>query len=130
MRENEEIKVYQNIVIHVGTNDIQKKTYMIMSDMMGLVEVVATKNPKARITLSNIIPRPIDLRITQAKIIEVNKEIKQYAKERGIKYTRTDKLFREGYETKLEYYAVDGLHLNFEGTLKLTTLFREVFRHK
>ena len=128
--ENEDIKDYQNIIIHVGTNDIQNKTYVIMSDMMGLVEVVAARNLRARITLSNIIPRPTDHRITQRKIIEINREIKQYAKERGINYTRTDKLFREGYVTKREYYAMDGLHLNFKGTLKLTELFREVLWHK
>ena len=128
--ENDEIKEYKNIIIHVGTNDIKKKTYVIMSDMMGLVEVVAAKNTDARITISNIIPRSMDHRVTQGKIIEINREIKQYAKERGINYTRTDKLFREGYVTKWEYYAEDGLHLNFEGTLRLTDLFREVLWHK
>ena len=130
VRENKDIRGYHNIVLHVGTNDLKNKTYVIMSDLMGLVEVAAARNPQAKITLSNIIPRPTDHRKTQGKIIEINKEIKKYAKKRGINHTRTDKLFREGYETKREYYAGDGLHLNFEGTLKLTELFREVFWHK
>ena len=129
VRENDKIKEYKNIIIHVGTNDIGNKSYVIMSDFMGLVEVVAAKNPEAKIILSAIIPRPVDQRSTNRKVIEINREITNYAKERGIQYTRTDKLFREGYRTKYEYYAQDGLHLNFQGTLKLTNLFREVLWH-
>ena len=97
---------------------------------MGLIEVVAARNEKANIIISTIIPRPKDHGTYERKIVEVNKEIKQYAKERGIKFTQTDKIFRHKYEPKWELFAKDGLHLNFRGTIKLTNHFKEVLMHQ
>ena len=130
IRKNEEIEGYENIIIHVGTNNLEQSILKTMSDYMGLIEVVTRRNQSAKIIMSNILPRPRDNVLYGKKIVMINKEMKKYSRERGIKSTQTDKIFRRAYEPKRELYAEDGLHLNFEGTRKLENYFKEVLMHQ
>ena len=50
--------------------------------------------------MSTLIPRPRDYETYGRKLVIVNKELKKYARERGIKITQTDKIFRKAYEPK------------------------------
>ena len=131
VRDRSMIEKIDNLIVHVGTNNIENQELnIIMSQYSSLIEVILNTNRSINLIMSAIIPRPIDHVNSKIKITGVNKELKKYTKEKGIKFTETDKIFRKGYDPIQELYAGDNLHLNFKGTQRLTKYFDEVFKHQ
>ena len=132
-REVVDISQINNMIIHVGTNDIKSGSAdIIMARYSALTEVVLFKNPSINLILSAILPRPVDISEYGNKVIIINQKLKQYCKERGVGFTDTTKYFRDGYCPKRHLYAYldGGLHLNRQGTRILRNFFIDVLCHQ
>ena len=87
MRRNKDLRDFDNIILHVGTNNLGRQNpQIIMSEYMGLIEVAQRNNPGANIILSAILPRLKDQWEHGREIVQINKELKKYTKERGVKF--------------------------------------------
>ena len=60
IRESKEmLKGYDNIIIYVGTNNLERQnSHLIMSEYMGLINVLVNSKKEANSITSGIIPRP------------------------------------------------------------------------
>ena len=120
-------------ILHVGTNDIAQRNVSIdkiMELFSSLISLIR-KHSKTRIIISAILPRPVDILLTEYKVKEVNKRLKEKCLERRIQFIATYRSFLKGAKPLVELYAVrdGGLHLNYEGTRKLKSILANVVAH-
>ena len=106
----------QDIVLHVGTNDIPgKKVQEIVNGINQLCKQVQTTNPDAKITVSELIMRD-DNEAYKQKIIEVNEQLQNVFNNTNISILRHSNVDKRG----LDKY---GLHLNQNGSSLLVRNF-------
>ncbi|XP_053376959.1 uncharacterized protein LOC128547791 [Mercenaria mercenaria] len=114
---------YENIVIHVGTNDVNNfSSGEISSLYSNLITAVKTfTDSSVTIYLSSILPRPVDFSETGPKVKEINLSLEAICKDRKIKFLKSFRPFLKANQPRRELYAIKdgGLHLNLEGTRRL-----------
>lgn len=127
------IKPFSHVIIHVGTNDISRYSVKeFTAAYTNLVSVIRFQSETIHITLSAILPRPVDYFKYGEKIIEVNNRIKSFLVPLlGIHFVHSYKPFVFNRLPIREFFAINdgGLHLNFAGSDKLRKFFVGVVRH-
>ena len=122
----------QFTIIHHGTNDIQSlDTGAIISSYNNLITVIRRFSSTC-IVMSSIIPRPVVHQVTGDKVKLVNNRLKQFCKQRNVKYLHTFKPFiKKNCQPLRELFAVQdqGLHLNLEGIKRLRFFFIHTVAH-
>lgn len=128
------LKPYDYVILHVGTNDIANRASFreIISDFGNLIAVCKNENPSIEIIISAIIPRPIDHKISDPVIREVNSYLnKKMSKTMNFRFICTYRPFTYCGKIRIELYAKldGGLHLNNAGTNRLKQFFVQVISH-
>lgn len=124
---------YDNIIIHVGTNDINSSSAGEISSLYSnLISVVKNFTDQFdTIYMSSILPRPVDFVSTGAKVKQVNLTLESICKDRKIKFLKSFRPFMKANLPKRELFAIKdgGLHLNLEGTRRLRQFFINTVAH-
>ena len=126
------------VFILIGTNDLNilynLEVEEIFENIQKIVEDIEENRPYTKIYLESILPINHDVNHTDPrtkeyeKIIELNKKIKSYAKDKNIDYID---LFNElkDEEGKLKKdYTNDGLHLNNKGYEVVTEILKKYLK--
>jgi lysophospholipase L1-like esterase len=117
--DNRDLGSPENVVIHVGTNDLRRTANLdyVMGDVYALVNKAKTKLPQARITLSGVLwRRDMSWRCIRA----LNDRQDWIAKTLGVMFVDHNSWIEEWD------FARDGLHINQSGARKLGQLFSRV----
>ena len=124
---------YDNILIHIGTNDINSySAEEISSHFSNLISIVKTHADNfTSIHFSSIIPRPVDFLDTGVKVKRVNVLLEGICKDRNVKYLKSFRPFIKNNQPRRELFAVKdgGLHLNLEVTRRLRQFFINCIIH-
>ena len=120
-------------ILHVGTNDISQKDLSI-EKIISLYNNLITfiqENSKTEVIVSSVLPRPVDLMLTEYKVKETNRRLRSKCLQRRVKFVASYHPFLKGGKPVTELFAVrdGGLHLNFEGIRKLKSIFVNVVSH-
>ena len=132
--ENSGFKNVDVSAIHCGTNDIKEQTAdTCLEKMKAIVDSLQTVNPTMKINPSDIVPRG-DNEISDINWQELNvKLLKEYNLNPRITFCDHNNLARNG-STANQFYAVDKIHLNENGTKVLasniSTAVKNVLRTK
>ena len=118
---------YANILIHVGTNDVNKYTCGEISSLFSnLVSVLKTNTDRnTSLYISSILPRPVDFTTTGSKVKEINVTLEALCKKRKVSFMRSFRPFLKANHPCRDLYAIKdgGLHLNLDGTRRLRQFF-------
>ncbi|XP_053388933.1 uncharacterized protein LOC128551982 [Mercenaria mercenaria] len=120
-------------LVHVGPNDIAQNHMtvdMILSNFNALISLIRNYS-STRIIISSILPRPVVVVSTEEKVKEVNKQLKVKCTERRVQFVASFRPFLKFAKPISDLYAVrdGGLHLNYEGTRKLRSVFVNTVAH-
>lgn len=129
-----DLESFDYVIFHVGTNDIGNRASAkhIISDYGNLIGVCRKVKPSINIVVSAILPRPIDHKITDPVIREVNSYLNKFmSKDMNFKFVCSYKPFTHGGKVKTELFAKrdGGLHLNSEGSNRLKHFLIKVITH-
>ena len=112
---------YEDITIHVGTNDCTTRYPVdkICANLKEMATHAKRVSKTGHVSFSSITPR-VDNLSAAAKGAEVNEGMKRVAEESGCQYicNQDNFLCRNG-DVNMELVAVDGLHLSKLGTERL-----------
>lgn len=119
------LEPFDYIILHVGTNDLGNRSPYahIISDFGNLIGIIQNKKPSIKIIVSAILPRPVDLDITDGVRRAVNDYLqKSISKSMRFKFVCSYKPFMRAGMVPTELFAKrdGGLHLNTAGTSALT----------
>ena len=119
------LEPFDYVIFHVGTNDLGDRAPYdhIISDFGNLIGICQNKKPNIKIVVSSILPRPVDLSITDTVRRKVNDYLqKKMSKSMRFKFVCSYKPFMRAGEVRRELFAKrdEGLHLNTAGTSTLT----------
>ena len=122
---------FDYVIFHVGTNDIDNRAsyQAILSDFGNLIAICRKQKPAIKIIISAIIPRPRDHSDTDSMIRSVKGYLqKTMSKRQNFHFICTYKPYTYCGKVSVELYAKRdlGLHLNTEGTNRLTHFFLKV----
>lgn len=125
------LEEYDYIIIHVGTNNVGNRNSVdhIKSDYGNLVATVRKLKPHIRIVISSILPRPVDHKITDPVIRDINKYLNSVmSKDLNFKFICSYKAVCKfgSYSRYLFAKHDNGLHLNIEGSNRLRFFFLRV----
>ena len=124
---------YDNVLVHVGTNDVNKYSAGEISSLFSNLISVIKSNIDSSITLymSSILPRPVDFSVTGLKLKEINVSLETICKERKVKFLKSFRPFLKFSQARRELFAIKdgGLHLNLEGTRRLRQFFITTIAH-
>ena len=122
------IAPYPVIILHIGTNSVWKETPQTFKHKLELLLEYIRKNSNVkRIGLSSILPRVRDLNYPD---IEIQRRYmntvmcKLCAGRADMLYMRTWKAVTVANQTDRKCYARDGIHLNFEGVIRMRRYIR------
>ena len=105
------------VVTHVGTNNIvQDNAQELVSKTCFLVDTIRDKLPHARIIISLILPRPINLVTSATDVKNYNFNIINLASQLQVSTIPAYRKFLYDCAPKMDLFAVDNLHLNEFGT--------------
>lgn len=109
---------FEMVLLHVGTNDLEKETSSIISDYKNLIRAVRRNNSTCLIVVSAVLPRPKDSESMDSKRTSVNASLRMLCREMDCQFIRTWRPFVDPStkQVKRELYARDGLHLSAAGT--------------
>ena len=121
----DDLKLYKNIVIHAGTNDISKNIPLneSIASMEAIVTLLMIKAPTAKIHISAVCPRIKDQ--VQHKVETLNEAFKELTTRLDVAIIDVGPLmtYRNGAVDKSE--LVDGLHLSSRGCDTLSETFAD-----
>ncbi|XP_053409046.1 uncharacterized protein LOC128559928 [Mercenaria mercenaria] len=125
------LKGFSYIILHVGTNNIARNCSVsdMLADFTNLLAKIRKISPEIHIIVSAILPRPVDIKVTEKKIKEFNLMLDtQLSKDLKFKFIKSYRPFLHCGEIKLHFFArLDGgLHLNLEGSARLGHFFHRV----
>ena len=121
---NPDLTIPNNIVLHVGTNDIRdgKSTEIIMESAKKTVQVILNRNSEARVTISSVIPRGDDV-MHDMERQELNLRLLKWSHdEENMHFIDNTNLSLRG-KINDKLYAGDKVHLNPEGAKFLISNF-------
>ena len=120
-------------MLHVGTNDISQDNISVDDIISNFTNLIAAirRISRTKIIISAILPRPIDVFFTEQKIKDVNKRLKVLCDQKKVKFVASFHPFLKRAKPLRELYEVydGGLHLNWEGTRKLRSVFANTVAH-
>lgn len=117
------------ILVHVGTNDVYTSTLeQMMKEMKLLTDWIHRRNPKAKLFLSAILPRPRDFWTTQPKIIDFNRAVAEKEVQWNFTYVHTYNFFQRARLPKAEMYYEDHLHASDKGAVRMGTTWGKLFK--
>ena len=121
----DDLKLYKNIIIHAGTNDISKNIPLneSIASMEAIVTLLMIKAPTAKIHISAVCPRIKDQ--VQHKVETLNEAFKELATRLDVAIIDVGPLmtYRNGAVDKSQ--LVDGLHLSSRGCDTLSETFAD-----
>ena len=125
------LRPYDYVIVHVGTNDIEDGASFnsMISSYGNLIGVIRKVHPAVKIVISAIIPRPKDHKNTDKRIRDVNSHLnKVMSKDMNFKFVCTYKPFNYRGQPNVALHAKNdgGLHLNTEGSRRLSHFFLQV----
>ena len=108
------------MVIHAGTNDIQKKSSrQVAESLVNIGHSINRELPETQVVFSEIIKRDAESGLNQ-KIASANKILKRFCTERGWGWISNDNIDQRGLNGS-------GLHLNNAGTGRLASNMLDFF---
>jgi len=118
------------ILLHVGTNDLDKHWQETVYEITHLLVAVTDKYPSANVIWSNILPRPsatdnYTKDEVRRNIIKINQRIKRRQRHLKITTCPSHTSFHKAKYPKRKLFARDYLHLKPKGTLLLRELYRQ-----
>lgn len=124
-----------DVIILIGINQIERdEVDMIVSDIKQIVDKIKIYNNQINVYIQSIYPINAQVENTASlhkdnnKIIEVNKKLKEYSEQNGVKYIDIyDKLLDEDGNLNT-IYTKDGLHLNSDAYKIITQKVMEVIK--
>ena len=130
-KNQESIDGYPCMIIHVGTNDVNRLTVnQFMSAYCNLISTVKSLFPNMIIGFSGILPRPTDFEKTNEKVFQVNMDLQRLCEKYKIHFIHAYRYFMKFGKPLVELFACrDGLHLNREGTKQLGSYFKRRVAH-
>ena len=122
---NATLEPFDYLILHVGTNDLGSRSPFecIISDFGNIIGICRQKKPSIQIVVSAILPRPVDLAVTDTVRRNVNDYIQKHmSKSMRFKFVCAYKPFMHAGQVRRELFAKNdgGLHLNTAGTNTLT----------
>ena len=119
------LEPFDYVILHVGTNDLDNRAPHddIISDFGNLIGICQDKKPSIQITVSAILPRPVDIKIADNFRRKVDYYLqKNVSKSMRFKCMCSYKPFMRAGQVRRELFAKrdGGLHLNTAGTNALT----------
>jgi lysophospholipase L1-like esterase len=122
------IKPFKVIILHIGTNNVWSDTPQeFKRKLVELIEYIRKNSSVQRIGLSSILPRVRDLSHPNIEMRrrELNTVMcKLCVRKVDMLYMRSWKAVTVGNQTDRACYARDGLHLNFEGIIRMRRYIR------
>jgi lysophospholipase L1-like esterase len=119
------LKKYQVITIHAGTNNIRSnKQSDIFQLFVQLIKVFKMLLPTVQLVISPMLPRPRDQYYTGSKVKFINNAVFAFCRDNGVMCIKTFNPFIKFGQPQARYF-VDGLHLNDKGNVVLNTFFRD-----
>jgi lysophospholipase L1-like esterase len=126
-----DINRFSHIILHFGTNDVQKYSVdVITCKFRNLIYSVRRKNPDISILISSVLPRPTDFDILGEKVVAINNRLVGICKEEQVQFIKSFRRFLHQGKPKRDLFSIrDALHLNDAGVLQLKLCFIHVFSH-
>ena len=122
-----------NILIHVGTNDVNSLNISAYEANMRLViEKIRLVNPSCTVILSSVLPRLVDFRLTNLKVTSFNEKLKDLANSfNNVKYMACEKsFFDRTYGRPISaLFSKDKLHLSVAGLNKIYSFIANTLAH-
>jgi hypothetical protein len=120
VRQNPDLcKNYKTILIHCGTNNIQKDSKeTIVLKFKLLIDEIRIINPSVNLLISDILARPIDHTSHGQRVIETNCLLRGKIPLWNCHLVASHKISFRNCKPVPELF-LDGLHLNQNGTMKL-----------
>ncbi len=134
-----QVKGYEAILVHMGTNDIgdivRGRTSPTIQDIIqrlkDLIHLVKTRNSSCKLLLSAIIPRPKDTELSAPLIYGWNFAMANLCDQyKSLAFVPAYKFFVKSHQVVPTYYSTDGLHLNGPGVERLEQCFRQALSPK
>lgn len=123
---------YANIIIHVGTNDVNNITKgHFERNMKHAVQEIQKYNPSALILLSSVLPRVVDYNSSDSIVNSFNEVLNEIANvHSNVRYIKSRNSFfnRFGFPIRC-LYSYDKLHLSVNGLVKLEKFFANTLAH-
>lgn len=112
------------VVTHAGTNNVQSDSPdEMVSKTCFLIDTIRKTLPNAKILVSLVLPRPCDFNNSDHKAKEYNFAIRDLSSDLQIQTIPAYRKFLCAQTPLHDLYAVDRLHLNPAGTIKLQAYF-------
>jgi predicted alpha-1,2-mannosidase len=112
----------KKVFVMIGTNDLAygKSVAHITANHKKIVERIKKESPNTKIYMQSVLPVEDALHTTRpnARMLEINKQLKAYCNEVGITYIDMVPAFSDEKGKLNKKFSIDGLHLNGAGYLK------------
>lgn len=110
------------IWVHAGTNDI---LFLLVEEMLEdlyiLLQNIRMRNNEAKLFVSAILPRPLDFKATQDKVIAFNKAVIDKQVAWNFTFIHSYNIFQHDRLPKRDMYYLDNTHPSVTGAIKLST---------
>ena len=111
---------YKLVVVHAGTNDIQRQSkQQILDSYDRVIRTFKAIHTQGQLAISCILPRPRDEHWSGEKVKHINKYLIAHCRENGVLCFRTFSPFLSRNRARRDLFR-DGLHLNEQGDVLLT----------
>ena len=134
---------YDLVIIHCGTNDVANgEAKFVYRRIQTLIKNIKKSNSKIDIIVSSILPRPCDAtpyhrrdpiynpyaQYKNEHVKSANSVLKLFCmREEGVHFWPSfHTLVSPGSNIKTEFYARDGLHLNWYGTKRMERILKTI----
>ena len=124
----------RNILIHVGTNDINSLSVSAFeANMKIIIEKIKIANPSCTLILSSVLPRLVDFRLTNLKVSNFNEKLQELASStnNNVRYMACEKSFfdRKYGRPISALFSKDKLHLSVAGLNKIYSFIANTLAH-
>jgi lysophospholipase L1-like esterase len=110
------------VLLLIGTNDIKFPACAIVQGILTVVRKVHATFPQAKVIVTSILPRGIDLRAYDSKIVEANRRLADVARPEGFRFLDAHDAFLCDHQNECPLYMPGNLHLTPTGYQVLTHL--------
>ena len=126
-----DINRFSHIILHFGTNDVQKYSVDVTTcKFRNFIYSVRRKNPDISISISSVLPRPTYVHILGEKVVAINNRLVRICKEEQVPFIKYFRRFLHQGKPKRDLFSIrDALHLYDTGGLQLKLCFMHVISH-
>jgi lysophospholipase L1-like esterase len=116
------------VLLLIGTNDIRFPACAVAQGILTVVHQAHATFPQATVVVTSILPRGVDLREYDSKIVEVNRTLAAAARPERFRFLDAHDAFLCDHHNECPLYLPGNLHLTQAGYQLLTDLLHRLLQ--